>query len=551
MVDSEIGRAGAVYTPTHLAEWMATELLTAAKTSAVGLRTVVDPACGSGELLRAISGLCDEPISMVGIDVDANAVEQCKEALGQDFSGIVGDALDPAISWAPIEPDAVMMNPPWGSLPSRHSKKFKSLGYRLASGQFDAFDLFVERALKVLRPGALLGLILPETVFQAEHQGLRRLLLQHSLLLVARLGEGIFSDVNCGSSLFIVQIGKPQSDHMVSCLQVPAYMRKRIIRGDSTFAEIKRKSIHRVPQSTFACNSGAQFDINRKQSDAVAIAKYKSVEIFDWKKWVEFGRGVEIGKRGSTVRCDKCGFHRPTPSTAIKKAVCSKCGASLRLGLDAIEIVRDSPGDGDWRRLIAGEDVDRYSARPSRWIEWEVPGIRYKPAIGDSPKLLIRKTGLGLRSAVDDKDFAILQTVFYAIARDHQQVWVLDYLQGVINSRPMLAWYLKWSGEVQWRSHPYVTPRALMSLPIPDPIADSAASRISRRISDEAERIRTNRGGSEYVVDRLVCQLYGFAQDDVAWAKGVLSETERHLEYFARMNYWPVIADDSIRPVNR
>ena len=540
MNNSGIEGIGAVYTPTDLAEWLAAELFAAAKSSNTQLRSVVDPACGNGELLRAVVNMAPNRVELAGIDIDPKAIGQPIASLKAILNAKVGDALDPNVSWGDSFFDAAIMNPPWGSQQSRDPTRHRALGYELASGQYDAFDLFVERAITELQPGALLGLILPETVFQPEHQALRRLMLQHTLVLVARLGEGIFPRVNCGTSVFVIRIGSPNGNHLVQCLQIPAAQRKRVKRGLVTFAQIKQQNLHHVPQSSFASNAGAEFDINRKLIDSDVIAKFGAVPRFSWKKWVLLGRGVEIGKRGSTVRCKTCGFHRPVPikSTYVQ---CAQCGETIPADSKLIEIVSNEPGSGDWRRLIVGEDVDRYSAEPSRWIRWEVSGIRYKPLrhfLAD--KLLIRKTGLGLRSAVDTGGSAILQTVFYAIVLNAEDVWVLDYLQGVINSRPMLAWYLKWSGEIQWRSHPYVTPRALMSLPIPDPVADAETFGWASRIADEAKRIRISDNGSEYQIDDLVFRLFGFSNADVDWAKDVLKHTEGHLEYFARMNRWSV-----------
>ena len=180
--------------------------------------------------------------------------------------------------------------------------------------------------------------------------------------------------------------------------------------------------------------------------------------------------------------------------------------------------------------------MDRYVAAPRRFIKLGVPGIKYKPMEHfASKKLLIRKTGVGLRAAIDESGSATTQTVFYVVAGSREDAWVLDYLQGVINSRPMLAWYLRWSGENQWRSHPYVTPKVLKELPVPDPFAKRGPTRLARRIAEESRSARQGVVGSDYVVDDLVGRLYELDAQDVSWVNDVLADTEEHLEYFARM----------------
>ena len=190
----------------------------------------------------------------------------------------------------------------------------------------------------------------------------------------------------------------------------------------------------------------------------------------------------------------------------------------------------------EWRPLIVGEDVDRYSAAPRRFIQLGVPGIRYKPMEHFAArKLLIRKTGVGLRAAVDESRAATTQTVFYAIMACQENEWLLDYLQGIINSRPMLAWYLRWSGENQWRSHPYVTPKVLKELPIPDPFTSDHLTKIARRIGEESRLARAGLTSSDYAVDDLVCRLFNLGAEGVSWVRDVLEDTEDHLEYFRRM----------------
>ena len=72
------------------------------------------------------------------------------------------------------------------------------------------------------------------------------------------------------------------------------------------------------------------------------------------------------------------------------------------------------PRGASWIPLIAGEDVRRYCATPSRVIRVDVRGIAYKdPAIYKGPKLLVRKTGIGISAAVDRTDSFTTQVVFH------------------------------------------------------------------------------------------------------------------------------------------
>lgn len=526
---------GAFYTPDKLAEWVAAEMLEAADAAGIPLRHIVDPACGDGALLGAIQRMSGTSVRLTGIDINPKAVAQSAAVLESTSRFTVDDALSPKCQWGQTPPDAVIVNPPWGGKLSLSRKFYREHGYRLASGQFDISDLFVERALAVCRPGGLVGLILPDAVFQPDHEALRAMLLEHTLLLIARLGEGMFDDVYRSTVVIVLKQGPPKSDHSVRCLQVPASQRKLLARGAVSFREVKDLLSHDVPQSRFADNQGCAFNISQTERGYDVFEKFSSLQTFAWSERVFVGRGIEIGKRGITVCCAVCGNHRASPA-GLTAVTCGTCTSLIGSDAPRHAIITEVAGDLGWHPLIVGEDVDRYSATPSRFIKLGVPGIRYKPMEHfTSKKLLIRKTGVGLRAAVDQSGSAITQTVFYMVAESPEDEWMLDYLQGVFNSRPLLAWHLRWSGENQWRSHPYVTPRVLKELPIPDPFIDERLTYLAKEIADESRSAREGVIESDYIVDQLVGRLYELDVQDGRWVKEVLEDTEEHLEYFARM----------------
>ena len=528
-------RLGAFYTPDELAEWVASEILAAATSANAQVRSVVDPACGSGALLGAMRRLAGEPLKLTGIDINPVAAAQSWATLGPTADVLVDDALDPDCRWGEGPPDAVIVNPPWGGELSRSRRFYQHTGYSLASGQFDISDLFVERALTVTRPGALLGFILPDAVFQPDHQALREMLLEHTLLLIARLGEGVFEDVYRSTVVIVLRHGTARANHVVECLQIPALQRKLLGQGVVSFKNVKDLYSHHVPQSRFSDNPKSVFNIAQGEVGYDVFQKFSRLPAFNWAQSVHLGRGVEIGKRGITVCCEVCGKYRAAPAMGVATK-CPSCAAPIHKRAPRHAIIADVMKGPEWRPLIVGEDVDRYSAAPRRFIRLGVPGIRYKPMEHFAArKLLIRKTGVGLRAAVDESRAATTQTVFYATLACQEDGWLLDYLQGVINSRPMLAWYLRWSGENQWKSHPYVTPKVLKELPIPDPFTSDHLTKIARRIGEESRLARAGLASSEYAVDDLVSRLYDLDAEGVLWVRDVLEDTEDNLEYFMRM----------------
>ena len=487
--------------------------------------------------MRAMRRLASEPMKLTGIDINPLAAAQSWATLGPTSDILVDDALDPGCRWGEVPPDAVIVNPPWGGELSRSRRFYRHIGYSLAFGQFDISDLFVERALTVTRPGALLGFILPDAVFQPDHQALREMFLEHTLLLIARLGEGLFEDVYRSAVVIVLRHGTARADHTVECLQIPASQRRLLGRGVVSFKDVKELYSHHVPQARFADNPQSVFNISQGEVGFNVFQKFSHLPVFDWARSIHLGRGVEIGKRGITVCCEVCGKHRAAPAIGLTTK-CQSCAAPIQKHAPRHAIISDITKGPQWRPLIVGEDVDRYSAATRRFIQLGVPGIRYKPMEHFAArKLLIRKTGVGLRAAVDESGAATTQTVFYAIVTNQEDEWLLDYLQGVINSRPMLAWYLRWSGENQWRSHPYVTPKVLKELPIPDPFTSDHITKLARRIGEESRLAREGSASSDYAIDDLVCRLYDIGAEGASWVSDVLDDTEDQLEYFMRMRH--------------
>ena len=242
------------------------------------------------------------------------------------------------------------------------------------------------------------------------------------------------------------------------------------------------------------------------------------------------GRGVEIGKSGRTLLCDHCGKYQAAPrKDSDSPTICRRCGAAFPTGSRIHQIIRQrEQGDEHlWNPVIVGEDVDRYRCKPSREVLIDLPGIRYKDfSLMRRPKLLVRKTGVGLRAAVDRSGSLTIQTVYHFIPRGEVPELALDYMAGVLNSKAMLAFHLRWSGENEWRSHPYVTPSTIKALPVPTPFKEE------NTLTDHATEIATlarRRSNAEEVeeqIESLVQDLYELTGREREWVCEVIESAQ-------------------------
>lgn len=526
-------RLGSYYTPPFFARWVASELLKFVDCDHP--ISVLDPACGDGTLLAAVREQLGQSVRLIGRDIDPCAISAASTKLGKNAEIVLKDTLLDLNDAESVEcqVDAIIANPPWGGQRSGSQEVMLRRGYTLARGQYDTYDLFVERAVKCSREGTVAAFILPESILMPQHEPLRKLLLEESeILMIARLGEGLFKGVYRDTIVVIFRNGRPSLDHQIKCFQLSPQLKPLVHRQVITLAEAAEQCIHQVPQKHFSQDPHHEFKIGMRMGEE-APRKAADIPSFAWDKWVKTRRGVEIGKQGKVLYCEKCDFYRPDSADPHSK--CSRCAGTVRRATIVAATRPGSTGTSSckWSPLIVGEDVQRYSCAPSRYIKHGACGVKYNDVSHYAHrKLLIRKTGVGLRCAIDETGCLTTQTVFNVFCPHNSDLWILDYLQGVLNSRALLAIHLRRTGDIQWRSHPYVTPMTIRSLPIPEPSISIATTSLAKSIAEISAKFRVNGDpGHDLALEDLVCRLLNFDQADRHWISSVIDETS-HLKYF-------------------
>jgi type I restriction-modification system DNA methylase subunit len=112
--------------------------------------------------------------------------------------------------------DIIIGNPPYvriQTLPKDHVDFFNE-NYASATVNYDIYTLFVERGLQLLKPGGILGFILPHKFFQAAYgQGLRKLISgQSALMEVVNFRDNqIFEGASTYTCLLFLQKGKERT----------------------------------------------------------------------------------------------------------------------------------------------------------------------------------------------------------------------------------------------------------------------------------------------------------------------------------------------------
>ena len=508
---------GVVYTPQSLSDFVAQ--LLKRESSEEQIKVILDPASGECALLSASKRIFGSSIEYVGIDVDKDAVNATKN----EYHIFFNDAILPknvkktsAEYWREklSQVDVVIANPPWSSEKIYDRTALTSAGFSLISGQYDSYVLFIELAYNILRKGGLMAFIIPDSLFDAQNENLRKFLLEKTQIkVIARLGEKIFEEVNRAATVIICKKDLPSSTSETTCFRLSTSDRKDYLAGDGTLLKYYDEKKHIVLQKRFLYNNGYNFDIDTHINEEALISKIKS-STDDFEKLFVFGRGVEISKTGKVVCCPYCNYAQgyKKKQLEVHEKTCTNCGHVIPVTAERIKNVISLERENDSVLIHVGENIQRYGISGEYYILPNIEGIQYKNRdLYSPPKLLIRKTGLGIYSAIDYSGSMTSQTVYilkYAVANHRAP---LEYYLALINSRVVYYYYLKVYGENEWKSHPYLTKQIVFSLPI----RPFSGSKEDYRIIELATKLMRHYDHSTDIeLESLIMKKYGLTSDE-------------------------------------
>lgn len=508
---------GVVYTPDALADFVADLLYR--YTDTVDCPVILDPASGECSLLSAAKKRFGDGAIYLGIDIDAEAVNNTKAA----FSIIHNDAIMPvnvkrktADYWtAKLPPvNAIIANPPWSTEKIYNRDALIEAGFTLVNGQYDSYVLFIELAYNILSPGGTMAFIIPDSLFDAQNESLRRFLCTNTTIcVIARLGEKIFDEVNRAATVIVCKKCDPEANANTFCFRLTTDMRKSFLSNQGNLIDYYEGSSHAVSQSRFLANDACNFDVDTHSEEENLLQKITSNGESLSRKFT-FGRGVEISKSGKIVYCPSCKCaqgYKKSHLQAGEKA-CTACGATIPVTSETTESVIKQAREEGTVGIYVGENVHRYSLAGENFILPGINGIDYKePTLYYPPKLLIRKTGLGIYCALDYSSSYTTQTVYILKYKNQAETIPLEYYLAIINSRVLYYYYLKVYGENEWKSHPYLTKQIVFSLPVHPYTGDQADKEIVRiAISLMRKYDRTN----DLALEQLIMEKYGLTEEE-------------------------------------
>ncbi|MDW7670941.1 MAG: N-6 DNA methylase [Bacillota bacterium] len=519
-----IKKYGVVYTPNYIADFLIYLLKQEMEKDHYIADSFLDPSCGEGALLLSSYKEFGSAKNYRGIDIDEEAINSLSKRVTNQFKLYCNDTIQPIQGekstfdyWKKTFPElsVVIANPPWSSEKVYTRKQLKNLGFEFYSGQYDSYVLFLELAYKILPDEGYFGFIVPDSLFDYQNSALRRFLCEKTQIrVIARLGEKIFNDVNRAATIIVCRKTDPGNNSPTMCFRLTPQQRKYVLADEAELHQIYDAEKHSVRQSRFLENDYCLFDIDTRASEESLIRKIGGDQLNLYQTF-NFGRGVEISKKGTLVICPSCEHAQGYSKSQLQigSKTCVKCGYAINISSDVpVCIISDSKVADDYVRILVGENIRRYEISGSSFIKLGVGGVNYKKSeLYQSPKLLVRKTGLGIYVSIDYENTMTSQTVYILKYRDRLNSEPLEYYLALLNSRAVYYFYLKVYGENEWKSHPYLTKEIIFSLPIKKYTKDPLDKEIAKLSKQLCKKYNYN---TDLELEKLVFQRYGISDEE-------------------------------------
>ncbi len=225
MSEVTIKNSGATFTPTELADFLSDRLISELNQQEETSYTILDPACGEGELLTSISRKFkashnNPKLNIKGFDTNINYLITAKSNLSefkinldiqnQDFLSTQGVCVEPLNLFSQNTneeyADIIIANPPYVRTQILGTEKAQEIAKRFnLKGRVDLYYPFLIAMTNVLKKGGLIGVITSNRyLFTKSGESIRKFLLEnYEPIEVIDLGDTKIFDAAVLPAIFI------------------------------------------------------------------------------------------------------------------------------------------------------------------------------------------------------------------------------------------------------------------------------------------------------------------------------------------------------------
>lgn len=290
-----------------------------------------DPACGDGVFLSSLIKQGFE--SVVGIDIDKKCVEDIPINVREKSNLFVGDSLNHVEGLPASYFDLVVGNPPFSAKYGRITDSIILSSFELGSGlKSQAVEiLFLELFIQLARDGGIIGIILPDGVFQnINNRKVRNFILNNCrVLAVVSLPRAIFNSSKSTTSKTSILFAQKGQKHkgkvfmaeMQSLNEIDKILNLYIKKEGGSFHEVSEKSLH---PKTYIHSKNINFGSADKLKDFIfqmycGSTKYGKERIFA-QQGIRYISAKVVTNLGIDFTKDNRGFIEPNTLMDNKKA---------------------------------------------------------------------------------------------------------------------------------------------------------------------------------------------------------------------------------------
>jgi len=522
MEEVTIKNSGATFTPPLLADFLADKLISHLEMSENHMISILDPACGEGELLVSIASkvkcLGIGQFRIKGFDTNAEYLDVARSNLSeidsisvnlhqQDFlesEGVIIEKSDLFHQSNPTElSDIIIANPPYVRTQILGTKKAQELAKRFnLTGRVDLYYPFLIAMTNVLREGGLIGVITSNRyLFTKSGEAIRKFLLDnYDILEVIDLGDTKLFEAAVLPAIFV---GRKKSG-------------RKNLNNPSLFAKIYEEPEKNGARNVINCEtlfdilksnkSGYYFVGNKTYYYSIGLLKHSLKKTDIWQmtndeenKWIEIIKSntfyfigdlfkVRVGVKScaDNVFIKEDWNKEPfKPEKKLFKKLISQenikrwCGAienDLHIlypyyskdGKRIVYDLRDFPKAKEYfeanRKQLESRSYVIESGR--YWYEIWVP---QNPALWEFPKVVFPDISLDSRFYYDDQGSVVNGNCYWISAIDNRENELLFLIQGLANSKLMSQYHdLCFNNKLYSGRRRYFS-QYIEKYPIPDP----------------------------------------------------------------------------------
>lgn len=360
--------------------------------------------------------------------------------------------------------DYVIGNPPYlfiRNIPEHSKFLIESRDFKTNDGQYDYYQFFIELGIRILEDQGFLGYIVPDSLLALTSRlVLRKLIFETTKIKEIYYTGPKFNDPVVSNIIIILQKEKEKRSRLKNLIRIPfsqspdkRLLQENLKKWDYKFLiHLNNKDISIVEYLNK--NFKTLNDINKREGFEILLS-----------------RGVELGKSGEIVFCEKCKKYFPLPK---KNLICRECRTDLIKGKKE-KIIFDLPPKEltkDFRLYLYS--INRYQKSPYRYINTSKTGINYKSLENYQDRIIIRQISQNnFICATYDKNLSLNSQSFYNLKIKESSIPEFNnlYLLGIINSTLLSYYFIKSFGSYK-KLFPRILIEKIKNFPIKIPSSD-------------------------------------------------------------------------------